>query len=174
MQPGPATSLATAVLLAIASFWTGSVVHRPATLPDLVQEVPLTAAPAGGKRRRRRSVVATTTPAPPPVEAPSRVATKRRKKRSAADREGNSSGTSFTALATVAVASLLVGAFARQQYGPPAAAASELVELAPGLANDGRRSPTKAAPAAPATPLELGIVGDRALLASLARREVRQ
>ena len=174
MQPGPASSAVAAVLLVLTSFWTGTVVQRPAIHQDLVQQVPLAAAAGGAKRRRRRSEPPTTTPAPRPVEAPRRVARKRLKQRSSADRQGSSSGSSFATLATVVVASVLVGAFAHQHYGRAPVASSELVELAPGLSNDRQLSPTKQAPPVLVDPLELGVVGDRSLLATLARREVRK
>ena len=68
---------------------------------------------------------------------------------------------------------MLVGVLAHQHYGPSPAVRGELAELAPGLSNDGQRSPTKQASAV-ADPVLLGVIGDRALLTALARREVRQ
>ena len=177
MQPGPFSSVAAAVILALASFWTGSVVQGPGA-PQVADQEPVRVAPAAARKARRRR--ATTTLAPTPAKkvpltgvAPRR---KRSKKRSR-DSGTPAVGASYAALATFAVVSVLTGALASQRTSAAAEPSRDLADLAPGFGNDGAASPprpSRVAAAAVPVELELGSFGNSALLTSLARREVRQ
>ena len=174
MQPGPFSSVGVAVLLAVASFWTGSVVHRP----NITQAEPAlvrTAEPAARKSRRRRST--TTLPPPPVQEVPlTGVAPRRKRSRKrASDSASPASDHSLVALIIVSVVSVVGGGYASQRF-QASTAEPVLRDLAPHFGNDGAASPPRSVvrtvPLVPEP--QLGSVGDSSLLAQLARREVRQ
>ena len=177
MQPGPFSSIAAAVILALGSFWTGSLVHGPGA-PLVADQELVRVAPAAARKARRRR--ATTTPAPAPAKkAPLTGVAPRRKraKKRTRDSQTPAAGASYAALATVAVVSVLTGALASQRSPAAAQPSRDLADLAPGFGNDGVASPPRPSQVAAATvpvELELGSFGNSALLASLARREVRQ
>ena len=77
MQPGPFSSFGVAVVLALASFWTGSVAQRPGLLQTTEQEPLVITKPVAPKSRRRRS---TTTAAPPPAPEVRRASAVKRRK----------------------------------------------------------------------------------------------
>jgi hypothetical protein len=175
MQPGPFSSVGVAVLLAVASFWTGSVVHRP----NITQAEPAlvrTSEPAARKSRRRRT---TTTSAPPPAKEVPLTGVAQRRKRSrkrASDSASPASEHSLVALIIVAVVSVVGGGYASQRFQAASTAEPVLRDLAPHFGNDGAVSPPRSvARTVPLVPEpQLGSVGDSSLLAQLARREVRQ
>ena len=173
MQPGPFSSIVAVASLLVASFFGGAYLGPAVPVAVNLTEV---AAPAARplRRRRRTPIAAPVPPAPPPRSRRQRKRGRRVPRPKAAQEAGVLAAVGCLTLSLTAAA--LVGGAAARWIASPSepARTGGLRDLAPSLGDDGRLSPPSSPPRRRVVVPPSGTVGDRDLLASLARREVRQ
>ena len=176
MQPGPFSSVLAVASLLVASFFGGAYIN-PIGPPVADNQSLVLSAPAPRPLRRRRRSEPVAAPPPPPPRG--------RRKRRRGPRVPLKEPAQLTSV-LAAIGCVTVVAAAAAAAGSAAAcwalrsrgalATAVLPDLAPSLGNDGRQSPPSSPPRRRpvAVPVVVGTFGDPDLLASLARREVRQ